>query len=712
MITRNQNVCFSSVGRTGRLSCLLASLLVLAVLPTAAQPQRCGTLAAEAWMQTQFPGEVPGDAAFERWLAGLRPTLRSDTLLTIPVVVHIVHDGDAPGCGNNLSAEQVWSQIEVLNEDFRRMAGTPGYNENPAGADILIEFCPAAVDPDGNLLPERGIDRIDRQQRGFTDPPYSINYAKQFIQTQTYWDPNRYMNIWTLSLANDFLGFAQMPNGSTLGDLGPDFGPATTDGVVITPSAFGRGGRAVAPYNQGRTTTHEVGHWLGLRHIWGDGPCGFDDYCEDTPEAADPHYDCPAQRRETCGSPDMYENYMDYTDDVCMSLFTACQRDRMRTVMSHAVRRAALTQSDVCQVPPQADFYAQRQFLCPGERLLVGGRVGDSTVRWAWTLDGGEPASSQEPMPTVRYIRAGSYDIGLTVENDLGSTSLMREGYILVDSLASGQAFRGGGAAGWAGWTVRNPDSLNGWSFDRLGVCDTGDLLPGIVLYDYTDVGQRDSLLSPEIDLSGYLDARLLMRHAYRPSSDADRDSLIIRASVNGGLSYPLRLLALAGPDLATGSAQAQNFVPTASDWCTEGGGSYPCIELPIGMLAGSARVRLLFETYNDFGNNLYLDDILVEAACRPRWDSGDPGDLLQYLLGPNPSEGVLNLGLFNPNPEPVQIEVFDLQGRLLLRSHDANPARDYETTVVFPSGAAPGLYLLRLRVGAQVFAEKVVLRP
>lgn len=267
------------------------------------------------------------------------------TIYRIPVVVHVVHNGEEVGNGANISEEQVQSQIEVLNEDFRRQEGTNGFSTQ--GVDTQIEFYLATTDPDGNVLSEPGIHRFNG---GI--PIWPTGFAStvdQILKPATIWDPSRYFNIWTVNfggfVGRSLLGYAQFPSESELPGLNQDEGPADTDGVVVGYKYFGSSEKGNFPdlnetYNLGRTCTHEVGHWLGLRHIWGDGGCLIDDFCEDTPLSDEPNFSCTAHT--SCGSPDMIENYMDYTEDQCMNIFTQDQKERMIQVLLNSPRRQTL----------------------------------------------------------------------------------------------------------------------------------------------------------------------------------------------------------------------------------------------------------------------------------------------------------------------------------------------------------------------------------
>lgn len=280
---------------------------------------------------------------------------QSGGIIYIPVVVHVIHNGDAYGTNENITDEQVQSQITVMTQDYRRMAGTPGFNTNAVGADVQIEFVLAKVDPNGN--PTNGIDRVNLCTENYNAG--SISEIQDLIDTQvkpqTIWNPTQYMNMWSVNWdGSDLLGYAQFPSTSTSSSV------ANTDGVVAGYGFFGSSSLATGnfspPFDKGRTMTHEVGHFLGLYHTFQGGCAGENatsgDLCADTPAVASPNGGCSPVNSCPTGGNDMIQNYMDYTDDACMNIFTIEQKARITSVMNIMQRRASLKTSTKDQPIP------------------------------------------------------------------------------------------------------------------------------------------------------------------------------------------------------------------------------------------------------------------------------------------------------------------------------------------------------------------------
>jgi hypothetical protein len=249
-------------------------------------------------------------------------------VVTIPVVVHIVHRGKTDA----VSDAQVRSQIKVLNDDFR--ARNADRKKVPAAwsslvADTNIQFALAKKDPRGKRT--RGITRTVTTVAEFR-PDDSVKAKK--TGGADPWPADRYLNIWVCDLTGGLLGYAQFPGG-----------PPKTDGVVVLNTAFGTTGSARAPFNKGRTATHEVGHYLNLRHIWGDrNDCTGNDFVTDTPPALQANIQKPKFPHITCNNGpngDMFMNYMDYVDDAAMFMFTIGQSARMNATLAGPRRKLA-----------------------------------------------------------------------------------------------------------------------------------------------------------------------------------------------------------------------------------------------------------------------------------------------------------------------------------------------------------------------------------
>lgn len=335
---------------------LLVSTLTLSAQDIQTLSQiRCGFEATNVQNNVQ-------DLAFEDWIDkkrnGIIQKIQEKTdneSIEIPVVFHILHYGEAIGSGTNLSKEQILEQVEQVNNDFRRREGTSGFNTHESGADIGLELALAIFDEEGYKLKEAGINRINTLDVGFgTDGTsgYSQSFIDAVIKPSTQWDPKKYLNVWIADLTSGVLGYAQFPETNELEGL-IESGNEFTDGIVLNYKGIGStnypnpiaNSSIYENYNQGRTFTHELGHWLGLRHVWGDGDCEVDDFCEDTPRTDQAHFGCPGTST-SCGSQNLVENFMDYTDDACMNIFTEDQKIRMTTVMNHSPRRMELITSD------------------------------------------------------------------------------------------------------------------------------------------------------------------------------------------------------------------------------------------------------------------------------------------------------------------------------------------------------------------------------
>jgi hypothetical protein len=310
--------------------------------PELPQVRRCATDRVHLRLLLEQPEYAARRAAVENQAFRARMAFRTGRGMAegrtgctrIPVVVHVV----SRTATENISQAQIDSQIDVLNQDFRKknsdVSSVPAVFQSLA-ADARIEFALATTDPSGN--PTNGVTRRTTTVNGFTDDDA---VKRNSTGGTDAWPADRYLNLWVCRLAGGLLGYAQFPGG-----------PAATDGVVITYTAFGNTGAAAAPFEKGRTAVHEIGHWLNLRHIWGDDDtaCSGSDFVDDTPNQAGANTGKPTFPRVSCGNGpngDMFMNYMDYVDDAAMFMFSAGQIVRMQAALDGS--RASMGTSISC----------------------------------------------------------------------------------------------------------------------------------------------------------------------------------------------------------------------------------------------------------------------------------------------------------------------------------------------------------------------------
>lgn len=314
----------------------------------------CGTMEHLQMQLQEDPGlaqrMIENERTLQQWIAN-NPS-PENSVFTIPVVFHVVYKNTS----QNISDAQVLSQLTVLNEDFNRLNSDTANTPAPwkaIAANTNIQFCIAQTDPNGN--PTNGITRTSTpSSSSFT--PQNNNVKRSTTGGKDGWPPQQYFNIWICDLGSFILGYGQFASS----------GINSTYGLVLNYRYTGRGGASQFPFNLGRTGTHEVGHCLNLYHIWGDDDANFNstcdnvssecngtDYCNDTPNQCVEFYDAPTYPQTDFCSPNnpgvMFMNYMDYTDDRAMNLFTLNQSSRMNATCN--VYLTSLNSSTVCNSP-------------------------------------------------------------------------------------------------------------------------------------------------------------------------------------------------------------------------------------------------------------------------------------------------------------------------------------------------------------------------
>lgn len=272
-----------------------------------------------------------------------KPNPNQPTLYTLPIVVHIIHSGQVIGDSINLTEVRIKEQVQSLNNDFRKTEGTLGENNSPLSDDSYIQFKLAEIDPDGNAT--NGITRINFLE----NMPDNINERQaNWLCKLGYWNPKKYINVWVYGgfQPNENLGYATLPTANLPGIT--EEIQVKSDGVMINTHHFGKS-TIVTEAGLGRTLTHEMGHFLGLLHIWGEkegGECtDYDDFVEDTHPVNGPIFHCDQITLSCNGETAPVTNYMNLLKDKCMNIFTKGQIERMRFVLENAPRRKSLTTS-------------------------------------------------------------------------------------------------------------------------------------------------------------------------------------------------------------------------------------------------------------------------------------------------------------------------------------------------------------------------------
>jgi len=436
-----------------------------------------------------------------------------------------------------------------------------------------------------------------------------------------------------------------------LPDLANSPNDPLTDGVVIHYDAFGSSDdgnfNLDAKYNKGRTATHEIGHFFGLYHIWGDdgGACSGTDYVSDTPNQGNSYNGlCPVNPQTgTCGNHDMFQNYMDYTNDACMNIFTAGQVSRMVTVLQNSPRRVTLPTSKGATDPPVIALdlgikaiVAPGLTTCPGSNMpiLKVRNYGTSVVtsaRIEVKLNGTSIETKDVALNLSNLVEGNitfnpinlsagttnqiSFEIlqvnGTTDENSSNNLKSLSFATSQSTDLPMLEAFTTVTSDGVpTGWSRQNSDNSTTWQNLSVPVDGVANKAMYINLLDYEDEGAVDRLISPVMDFSTLTSATLKFDRAYAQFPGVTTDVLRVLVSTNcsADLSTASEIFNKSGTALATTASTTSAFKPTSqSQWATE--------TISVAQFRGNPNVQLIFEVKNGYGNNIYLDNVNVVIA-------------------------------------------------------------------------------------------------
>lgn len=630
-----------------------------------------------------------------------RNPVTQKSIRVIPTVVHVVHMYG----GENISKAQIENQIATLNEDINRLNSDAANTPAPfaaVAADCQIEFRLAKLDPNGNCT-----DGIVRVFSPLTNGPAN----RDDVKAVSYWPSNKYFNIWVVRNIDNggqqgtILGYAQFPG----------WGPATTDGVVIRADYFGSIGTGNTGY-KGRTTTHEVGHWLGLRHIWGDATCGNDNVA-DTPPHEGANSGCPTfpfKANNSCGAGangEMYVNYMDYTNGGCQNMFTQGQKTVMDFVLNGtranlwSASNLAATGVDgsvtgICA--PKADFRANNLFICQGQTVTFTDLSwnGPVDVR-SWSFTGGTPSTSSDSMPVITYNTPGTYPVSLTVTNGAGSNTRTVTGYINVAPSPGGPApffesFENAQAIPNNSWQVSNPDNGNTWVVSSAAGA-TG-VYSARIVNNAANSKNIDELISTTYNMSGVTSAQIKFKVAYAQRSSTTNDNLRLFVSGNCGQNWALRW-SQSGSTLATAPATSSNFIPTTTQWK-----EITVSNIPATNFTSNFRFKFTFESAG--GNNIYIDDINLSIIS----SIYENNSIKKLSIYPNPSNGIVNIEFTAEKEIKTTFSIHDLTGRLVLQQQSQSVVGNNKFIINENNSLRKGMYLLTLENEEGKYSQRLII--
>ncbi|MCW3112444.1 MAG: type sorting protein [Segetibacter sp.] len=630
----------------------------------------------------------------------------------IPVVFHIVSTNP-----ENISDASIVDQLDILNKDFagenNDTTRIPSYFK-PFFGKSGIQFCLAQQTPTGEGT--SGIERIKTTQTSFTADNDAVKHAS--TGGANSWDTKRYYNVWLCVLSGSVLGYATFPT---------DGGTPDEQGIVVDYRSLPGG--SLTNYNTGKTLTHETGHFFNLYHIWGDdkGECTGSDDVDDTPNQGDATKGCTnGIKTDNCtptGNGIMYQNYMDYSFDSCLVMFTRSQVVRMESAL--IAYRSSLITSNVCTPPILKNYDARLSTIVqPSQRLCTSlitpivsiqnkGSQLLTSLDINTRIDGG-PITTYNWKGSLAYLASTTVSLNnintttgthtLTifvtnpdnkadeyVSNDTASTTI--QFYNPVENVS--ESFEASTFPP-AGWDVVNPDNYITWK-RATGVAKTGTSSVMIDNFNYSSVGAKDDLRLPNVALEKVDSAFLSFQVAAATYTDGGTsnnvwDTLQVLASTDCGLTYT-SIYKKYGRDLVTrtGSTTA-SFTPTATEWRKD--------SIDLANYIGQTNVLLAFRNTTGYENNIYLDDISVRTVIiNPNLKR------LGFLATPNPTNGLITVQFY---PQPVNlraIQVYDIAGHKLTEITIANgQSGNYYRLDV--TKYAAGTYVVRA-----VFTDRVITR-
>lgn len=647
------------------LQVILLSFLINTVI--AQDIQRCFTDEMKGKYIQQHPEAKQYEEVYRQQLIQNKNNKQSGsgvgtTLRIVPVVFHIIHnDGE-----ENISKEQIEDQIRILNLDFQRLNADTS-NTNPIfksiASDAQLEFRLATIDPNGNCTD--GIDRVRS---------YLTENAGDNVKALSWWNNTMYLNIWVVKTIDDdggggtTLGYAYFPY---IMLYSPEI-----DGIIVRSDYVGSIGTALSIGDNGRTLTHEIGHYLGLYHTFDGGCTGAGDEVSDTPPVADANFGCPSGTNScSTDNPDLVdqiENYMDYSNGTCMNMFTQGQKSifdntfsvyRSNLISASNISATGVADGIIASLcPPQADFSPNKNMVCEGESISFTDMSWNGEVdTWEWTFSGGSPYTSIDSAPTVQYNTAGIYSVTLKASNVAGNDTYIRNSIIRVGSATAQytNSYQEGfetSSVFNSDWTVFDNDAGHTWEL-KSGAAYSGSVSLKMNNFGNT-AGEMDEIIGPSMDMSAITDPKLTFWLAHAQKNSDVTDALKIYISDDCGETWNLRYNK-SGSSLATlTTTKNSTFTPSSqTDWRQE------TVSIPQTMAGSNMMCKFAFTS--DGGNNLYIDDVnLVSSSGIKDLENND----FSVEIYPMPIVDISSIQFDIKNHQAVAtIVLYDASGRKMM---------------------------------------------
>jgi len=691
--------------------------------------ERCSVLDHEAYLQSQNPNRATEVQAYEatiqNWITNQANNPTTQAVITIPVVVHVVYNTTA----ENITDNQVLSQIQVLNEDYSLTnpdASSIPSAFNSVKANCEIQYCMATVDPSGN--PTNGIRRVSTSTTTF-----STNDAVKFTAQggDNAWPTTQYLNLWVCDLSGGLLGYGEFPTANA----------TNTFGLVMDYQCFGSnytsygsGFTFTNGFDRGRTATHEIGHCFNLRHIWGDdgSACTGSDLCADTPNQADENYGCPTfPSNASCSNGgDMSMNYMDYTNDACMYMFTLNQKARMLAVLNSAPYNA-LQNSAACQSSSSGVDGGISAIISPGTSLCGTSFVPQVTLRnsgtttltsatinyridantnqtFSWTGSLATNATANVTLPSMTTT-VGTHTFTAFTSNpnnttDVNTANDQQQRTFTVSSSGQNLPYSEGFESTTfpqGGMTLNNPDAATTWARTTLAA-KTGSASAFMDNFDYNANGEIDEMILPNLNLTSVTNPVMTFQVAYRLYTDPAAatpfsDTLRVWISTDCGTTWT-QIYGKWSSTLATVTPvfSTTEFVPTATQWRLE--------TLSLSAYQSYSNVMIKFRHATQYENNLYIDDINIQNTTDVQ-NLVMTNDVQMY---PNPSTGVINMDVNLFNRDNLTINVTNSIGQRVSQVSDENTFGGHY--VIDLSNEPNGVYFIEVQTGTEVTTRRVVI--